>query len=318
MIRRTFLHSMQHKYIHCTPPLSHSHLNTVSTLHRPYTQIQLKRDVYEKPIAKLHVRRVTCHMTSHSITCQPQPDKSVFNLPTPERVKGCVDLRVGPAIKLGSDTIQPSGHVRVLGVIMSSDLSLEKHVSAVSATCFFHLRQIRRVRQSLDVGSAKTLVQAFVTSRVDYCNAVLAESPRVITDKLQRVMNSAARVVTDTRKYDSGLSQLMHDELHWLDVTDRVRFKLAVLMYRCLHGTAPPYLMDNCTLTAEVTGHQHLRSATQRKLVVPHYRLNSFGHRRFSVAGPSTWNSLPDSLRDTELSLDTFKRQLKTYIFVKY
>jgi len=213
---------------------------------------------------------------------------------------------------------QPSGHVRVLRVIMSSDLSLEKHVSAVSATCFFHLRQIHRVRQSLDVGSAKTLVQAFVTFRVDYCNAVLAESSRVITDKLQRVMNSAARVVTDTRKYDSGLLRLMHDELHWLDVTDRVRFELAVLMYRCLHGTAPPYLMDSYTLTAEVTGCQHLRSTTQRKLVVPRYRLNSFGRRRFSVAGPSTWNSLPDSLRDPELSLDTFKRQLKTYIFTKY
>ena len=106
------------------------------------------------------------------------------------------------------------------------------------------------------------------------CNAVLAESPRVITDKLQRVMNPAARVVTNTRKYDSGLSRLMHDELHWLDVTDRVRFKLAVLMYRCLHGTAPPYLMDSCILTAEVTGRQHLRSATQRKLVVPRYRLS--------------------------------------------
>ena len=89
-------------------------------------------------------------------------------------------------------------------------------------------------------------------------------------------------------------------------------------MYRCLHGTAPPHLMDSCTLTAEVTGRQHMRSATQRKLVVPRYRLNSFGRRRFSVAGPSTWNSLPDSLRDAELSLDTFKRQLKTYIFAKY
>jgi len=195
---------------------------------------------------------------------------------------------------------------------MSSDLSLEKHVSAVSATCFF------RVRQSLDVGSAKTLVQAFVTSCVDYCNAVLAELPRVITDKLQRVMNSAARVITDTRKYNSGLSRLMHDELHWLDVTDRVRFKLAVLMYPCHHGIAPPYLMDSCTLTAEITGRQHLRSATQRKLAVPRYRLNSFGRRRFSVAGPSTWNSLLDSLHDPELSLDTFKRQLKTYIFAKY
>jgi len=137
----------------------------------------------------------------------------------------------GPAIKLGSDTIKPSGHVRVLGVILSFDLSVEKHVSAVSATCFFHLRQIRRVRQSLDVGSAKTLVQAFVTFCVDYCNAVLAESPRVTTDNLQRVMNSAARVVTSAQKYDSGLSRVY--ELHLLDVSSRVRFMLAVLMYRC-------------------------------------------------------------------------------------
>jgi len=89
-----------------------------------------------------------------------------------------------PAIKLGSDTIEPSEHVHILRVILSSDLSLEKHVSAVSVICFFHLRQIRHVWQSLDIGLAKTLVQAFVTSHVDYCNAVLAESLRIITDKL--------------------------------------------------------------------------------------------------------------------------------------
>jgi len=59
----------------------------------------------------------------------------------------------------------------------------------------------------------------------------------------------------------------------------------------------------------------HLRSATQRKLILPRYRLNGFGRRRFAVAGPSTWNSLPDSLRDPELSLNTFERKLKTYIF---
>ena len=78
-------------------------------------------------------------------------------------------------------------------------------------------------------------------------------------------------------------------------------------MYQCLHGTAPPYLMDSCTLTADVTaGRQHLRSATQRKLIVPRYRLNGFGRWRFAVAGPSTWNSLPDSLRYPDLSLNTF------------
>ena len=99
-------------------------------------------------------------------------------------------------------------------------LSLEKHASAVCAACFFHLRQIRRVRQSLDAGSAATVIHTFVTSRVDYCNAVLAGSPRVTTDKLQRVMNSAARVVSNTRKFNGGLSWLLYDELHWLDVTD--------------------------------------------------------------------------------------------------
>jgi len=134
-----------------------------------------------------------------------------------------------------------------------------------------------------------------VTSCIDYCNTVLAESLKVITDKLQRVMNSAARIITNTRKYDSSLPRLMHNELHWLDVTNWVQFKLAV------HGTAPPYLTDHCTLTAEATGHQHLRPANQRKLVVPCYRLNKFGHRHLSVASLSTWNSLPDSLRDPEL-----------------
>jgi len=78
------------------------------------------------------------------------------------------------------------------------------------------------------------------------------------------------------------------------------------LMYRCLHGTAPLYLMNSCTPTADVAGRQHLRSASQRKLIVPRYRLNSFGRRCFAVAGPSTWNSLSDSLRDPALSLNIF------------
>jgi len=98
------------------------------------------------------------------------------------------------------------------------------------------------IRHCYRYGSAATLIHVFVTFRVDYCNAVaavLVGSPRFSTEKLQRVMTSAARVVSNTRKFDSGLSRLLHDELHWLDVTDRVRIEIAVLMYRCLHGTAP-------------------------------------------------------------------------------
>ena len=73
-----------------------------------------------------------------------------------------------PSLQLGGAIIAPSQHVRVLGVIFSADLSLKKHVSKVSATCFHHLRRLQHIRRSLTSESATTLVHAFVTSRVDY------------------------------------------------------------------------------------------------------------------------------------------------------
>jgi len=154
----------------------------------------------------------------------------------------------GPCLRLGEDIIAASEHVRVLGVTISSDLSLVKHVTNVCAAGFFRLRQLRRVRRSLDSEWAATLVHAFVSSRVDYCNAVYAGAPKNITDRLQRVLNAATRVVSDTRKFDDGLSRLMHTELHWLDVPERVKYKLGVLTYRCQHNQAPLYPMDHCSV----------------------------------------------------------------------
>ena len=83
---------------------------------------------------------------------------------------------------------------------------------------------------------------AVVNSRMDYCNTVLVGASRTVTDKLQRVLNAAARVTTGTRKFDRGLVQILHDQLHWLDVPDRVLFKLAVTVHQCMNGRAPPYL----------------------------------------------------------------------------
>jgi len=194
-----------------------------------------------------------------------------------------------PALHLRSDTVTASDHVRVLGVTFSSDLSLEneKHVSKTCSATFHWLRQLRRVQKSLDEGSAATLVHAFVTSRVNCCNALCAGAPKMVTDKLQRVLNAAARVVSDTRKFDHGLTTLLHDELHWLDVPERVTYKLGVMMYRSLHGQAPRYLADQFTPASDVASRLRLRSANQHQLIVPRCRLNTYGHRAFSIAGPT-------------------------------
>ena len=176
----------------------------------------------------------------------------------------------------------------------AEDFSLDKHVSNVCKSCFFWLRQLRCVRRSLDIESVKTLVHAFVTSQVDYCNSVLALSPMTITDKLQRVLNSAAYLITATGKFDRGLSQLLHDDLHW---------------------RAPSYLTDYCVPVSTVPGRQHLRSASRRQLTVPRVRRSTFGARAFAIAGPTVWNSLPDSLRDPAVGPDQFWRDLKTHLF---
>jgi len=88
---------------------------------------------------------------------------------------------------------------------------------------------------------------------MDYCNTVLDGGPRTVTDKLQRVLNAAARVITGTRKFDRGLRQILHDQLHWLDVPDRVLFKLAVTVHQCLNGSAPPYLSDTASWSPVLT-----------------------------------------------------------------
>ena len=105
---------------------------------------------------------------------------------------GCTPLGVGgPSLQLGTDTVAASDHVRILGVTISSDLSLDKHVSNVCAKCFFWLCQLRWVRRSLDVESVKTLVHAFVTTRIDYCNSVLAGAALLV--HMQSVAVSAGQ-----------------------------------------------------------------------------------------------------------------------------
>ena len=107
----------------------------------------------------------------------------------------------GPSIQLGADTVPACDHVRLLGVIILADLSLDRHVSVVSSASFYWLRQLRRVRRSFDDESAAILVHAFVTSGVDYGNLLLAGAPKSVNYQVAAGhMNAAARVVSGIRR----------------------------------------------------------------------------------------------------------------------
>ena len=144
---------------------------------------------------------------------------------------------------------------------------------------------------------------------MDYCNTVPAGAPRTVTDKLQRVLNTAASVITGTRKFDRGLGQILHDQLHWLDVPDRVLFKLAVTVHQCLNGRAPPYLSQHCIPVSSANTRRHLRSANRHLHVLAAQHLRPSGVL-------SCW---PDGLEHTPTnSTDCFRHLLKTYLFARY
>jgi len=105
--------------------------------------------------------------------------------------------------------------------------------------------------------------------------------------------------------------------IHWLDVADRVTYKLRVTMHRCRHGKAPQYLVDCCTPVTDIVGRQRLRSATQQLMVVLQYRLSTLGRRAFAVHGPMVWNSLPDDLRARQ-DYESFRQGLKIWLFSRY
>ena len=112
----------------------------------------------------------------------------------------------------------------------------------------------------------------------------------------------------------------MHTELHWLDVPERINYKLGMLMYRCQHKKAPRYLMDHCTWVSDVAYRQQLRSASSHdyEVSVPRHRLSTYGRRAFAVAGPTVWNSFPEDMRDPDVSEDSYRQSLKTFLFSQY
>ena len=128
-----------------------------------------------------------------------------------------------------------------------------------------------------------------------------------------KVLRAAARLVLQL-PHRASVSDIMRRQLHWLEMPDRIRFKLCTLVFRCLHGLAPRYLSDLCT---PATVHTHLRSSAtlERSLLVPRTKTKTIGPRGFYFASSAAWNALPVHLRDPGLSLNNFKIKLKTHFF---
>ena len=210
---------------------------------------------------------------------------------------------------IGGKRIPFRSSVRNLGVHLVQTLSVQQHISSVCRAAYLELRRIALIRPYLTQSATAQLVSSATTSRLDYCNSVLAGLLLKIS-RLQIVQNNAAKLVLRKSKYDH-VTPLLH-ELHWLPIKFRPQYKLATFVYRFFDGSLPGYLSQTpCAYQPT----RNFRSSWEKLLKVPKRNTKTFGERSFSFLAPSVWNSLPSDLRNSSTLL-LFKSSLKTHLFV--
>ena len=121
-------------------------------------------------------------------------------------------------------TTKPSDSIRNLGVIFDSSLTMSDHISAVSKSCFLFIRDLRRIRSTLDSTTAKTSATFLIHSKGDYCNSLYLNLPRHKLDRLQLILNSVARTVSKTPP-STHISPVLRF-LHWLKIDQRIHYKI--------------------------------------------------------------------------------------------
>ena len=143
------------------------------------------------------------------------------------------------SLQISEASISFADFVRDLGLIFDSELSMFDHITSVARNCYFQIRLLGKLRPFLTQEAAALIAIATITSRLDYCNSVLWGLPATQLDRLQRVQNTAARIVTRTKhtKYITSVLRC----LHWLPITKMIEHKILSLAYSCMRNTASEY-----------------------------------------------------------------------------
>ena len=216
-----------------------------------------------------------------------------------------------PAIKqsLGPLSAHAQSTVRNLGVIFDQSLSLDSHVRQLIGSCYYQLRNIAKLRSVVTRIEMEMIIHAFISSRLDYCNALFTCLNQTTLNRLQTIQNAAARLLTSSNRR-CHITPIL-SSLHWLPIKFRIDFKILVLTFRALHGQTPQYIAD---LLLPYSPNLPLRSSNQILLCIPRTHFKTRGDRAFQAVAPKLWNALPYSLRSID-SCSIFMKQVKTFLF---
>ena len=258
------------------------------------------------------LKSVFAWMTSNKLKLNPDKTELILfgNQSQQEELSHVFPLDI-----LGKKLV-PSPSVHNLGVILDSEVSLRLHVSSIVSSCFYHIKDLRRIRRFLPKSVALILANALVSNRIDYCNSLFYSLDSRQLRRLQAVQNTLSRIVTLSSRFSPTTPLLK--KLHWLPIKYRIIFKTNVITYKALSQQHPMYLsslLKNYSSTKN-TRRCNPANHTLEQLYFNYKVHRSFKHLKHSYAfsGPRLWNGLPLFVRSAD-TIVSFRNRLKTYLF---
>ena len=212
------------------------------------------------------------------------------------------------------EVVTITDRIKYLGFHFDKLLSLTTHVNKVVSHCYSLLKTVRKIRRFLTQAQVKLVVHSVISSRLDYCNCLLFGAQKVnCINKLQRVQNTASKIVLQKGRHQGYPSSLRLEMLHWLPIEKRIIYKCLVIIYNCFNGTAPVLLSsmlvrkfpDSCITDDD------FNPDFDERLFYPTFDI---GRRAFQFYAPRLWNVLPIDLCSCT-NKNKFKKQLKTYLW---
>ena len=222
------------------------------------------------------------------------PDKNEILLLRPSWLNHEIVIN---GVLIDGQCIRFSKQVKNVGVWLDQNLDMNKHINSIVSHCHKILRDIGRVKKYMQRTHLEQIVHAIISIRLDYCNSLFVNLNKDRIFKLQKVQNTAARLILGKRRRDSAKDVLR--ELNWLNVDARITFKILLLVHKVVRG------MCNMSLSYKAFNG---RPEDELKLVTPTFN-TKYGERLFEYNGSRLWNSLPVHVRKEE-DTEVYKKMI--------
>ena len=188
----------------------------------------------------------------------------------------------------GDTSVAPASTARNLRILFDPNLKFDAQIAKTCCTDYYYLHNIRKIRKYLTLDSTRCLVHTLVMGRVDYCNSLLYGLPRNNINKLQLLLNMAARLTTNTLWFCQITPVLC--QLHWLPISVRIKFKMILITFKAIRGLFPHYIQNLIEVKEKST--YNLRSNDELSLAPPTFNSKkTLGERAFQVAAPTIWTN---------------------------